>query len=158
MSHSNLSNFKLHFMKIKLTVLFMIIGGFLSAQLITPFTIRYQTTQKGGIRYVSNTSVSCTGGGCAAGRAEVPPGGTSTDNGFTAAYVDIDADATTFSSSSDSLALPSCSQISWAGLYWGGEITNAAPDYATRNQCRIKVNNGSYTNLTATSLQDNAVF
>jgi hypothetical protein len=144
-------------MKIRLAFIFVLISSVLSAQLITPFTIRYQVTQKGGIRFVSNTSVTCSGGGCGTGRVEVPPAGTSTDNGFTAAYVDIDGDATTFSSSSDSLNLPSCSQISWAGLYWGGEITNAAPNYATRSQCKIKVNNGSYVNLTATSLQDNAV-
>jgi len=144
-------------MKIRLAFIFVLISSVLSAQLITPFTIRYQVTQKGGIRYVSNTSVTCSGGGCGAGRTEIPPAGTSTDNGFTAAYVDIDADATTFSSSSDSLNLPSCSQISWAGLYWGGEITSAAPNFATRGQCKIKVNNGSYVNLTATSLQDNAI-
>jgi|GEM_PF-866290 len=127
------------------------------AQVITPFSIRYQTTQKGGIRFVSNTSVTCSGGGCGAGRAEVPPAGTSTDNGFTAAYVDIDADGTTFSSSSDSLSLPLCSQISFAGLYWGGEMNNTAANYATRNQVKLKVNNGAYTTLTAASLQDNAV-
>ena len=144
-------------MKIRVTLLCWLLSIGLYAQLITPFTIRYQVTQKGGIRYVSNTSVSCTGGGCAAGRSEVPPGGTATDNGFTAAYVDIDADGSTFSSSSDSLALPLCSQISWAGLYWGGEITNAAPNYGTRAQCLLKVNNGSYSTITATSLQDNAV-
>jgi gliding motility-associated-like protein len=127
------------------------------AQLISPFTIRYQTTQKGGIRYISNTAVTCSGVGCGAGRAEVPPAGTSTDNGFTAAYVDIDADGTTFSSSSDSISLPLCSQISWAGLYWGGEMDNTGANYATRNQVKLKVNSGAYTALTASSLQDNNI-
>lgn len=128
-----------------------------NAQVITPFSIRYQATQKGGIRYISNTSVTCSGSGCGAGRIEVPPAGTSTDNGFTAAYVDIDADATTFSSSSDSLDLPLCSDISWAGLYWGGENTTGGSNYATRNQCKIKVNSGAYVSLTADASQDNAV-
>ncbi|MEO8406713.1 MAG: hypothetical protein ABI480_19020, partial [Chitinophagaceae bacterium] len=128
---------------------------FSHAQLVTAFTIRYQSTQKGGIRYLSNTSATCSGG--CAGTSEVPPAGTSSDNGFTAVYVDVDADATTFSSSSDSLALPSCSQISWAGLYWGGEMTNVATNYATRNQVSIKTNGGAYTNLTADALQDNSV-
>ncbi|MBC7862632.1 MAG: hypothetical protein IAF38_06625, partial [Bacteroidia bacterium] len=141
-----------------LSALFFISICFYSySQLITPFTIRYQTTQKGGIRYVSNTATTCSGIGCGAGRSEVPPAGTSTDNGFTAAYVDIDADGTTFQSSSDSLFLPTCSQILWAGLYWGAENQAGGSNYATRNQCRLKVNNGAYTNLTASSLQDNAV-
>src|SRR5688572_20002150 len=113
-------------MKQRLTLLFVLFCACLSSQVITPFSIRYQVTQKGGIRYISNTSVTCSGGGCGAGRTEVPPAGTSTDNGFTAAYVDVDSDGSTFSSSSDSIALPLCSEISFAGLYWGGEITNAA--------------------------------
>ncbi len=139
------------------TIVLVLFSTAVFAQVITPFSIRYQTTQKGGIRYLSNTSVTCSGVGCGAGRSEVPPAGTSTDNGFTAAYVDIDADGTTFSSSSDSLALPTCSEISWAGLYWGGEMTNAGANYATRNQVKLKTNNGSYVNLTADALQDNAV-
>lgn len=143
--------------KIFLLILLMVCMNYSYAQVITPFSIRYQATQKGGIRYISNTSVTCSGSSCGAGRTEVPPAGTSTDNSFTAAYVDIDADGTTFSSSSDSIALPTCSQISWAGLYWGGEMTNAGAQYATRNQCRIKVNNGTYVNLTADQFQDNAV-
>jgi gliding motility-associated-like protein len=140
-----------------LTCLFLLCSAALFSQVITPFTIRYQTTQKGGIRYISNTATTCTGGGCGAGRSEVPPAGTSTDNGFTAAYVDIDADGTTFMSSSDSLALATCSQISWAGLYWGGENTTGGSNYATRNQVKLKTNNGAYVSLTADALQDNAV-
>ncbi|MBK6835666.1 MAG: tandem-95 repeat protein [Bacteroidetes bacterium] len=128
------------------------------AQVITPFTIRYQTTQKGGIRYISNTAVSCNGGGgCNTARAENPPAGTGTDNGFTAAYVDIDGDGTTFQSSSDSLDLATCSEVLWAGLYWGAENRSGGSNYATRNQCRIKVNSGTYTNLTADAFQDNTV-
>lgn len=138
-------------------VLLLLAGSMQSiAQVITPFSIRYQTTQKGGIRYVSGSSTTCSGIGCGAGRTEVAPAGTATNNGYTIAYVDIDTDGSTFSSSSDSLSLADCSQVLWAGLYWGGEITNAAANYATRNQCRLKVNNGTYNNLTADAFQDNA--
>ncbi|MCV6629296.1 MAG: T9SS type B sorting domain-containing protein [Flavobacteriaceae bacterium] len=35
-------------------------------------------------------------------------------------YIDTDSDGTTFSSSSATLALPNCSRIAYAGLYWGG--------------------------------------
>jgi gliding motility-associated-like protein len=140
-----------------LTCILFFFCAALFGQVITPFSIAYQTTQKGGIRYISNTATTCSGVGCGAGRIEVPPAGTSTDNGFTAAYVDIDADGTTFQSSSDSLSLPVCSEILWAGLYWGGEMTNAGANYATRNQVKIKTNNGAYVNLTADALQDNAI-
>ena len=93
---------------------------FSMAQLVTPFSIRYQATQKGGIRFLSNSILSCNGGtGCTSGRAEVPPAGTSQNNSFTMAYIDMDGNAATFSSSSDSLALPSCSQIS--GRAYTGE-------------------------------------
>ncbi|MDQ3108687.1 MAG: gliding motility-associated C-terminal domain-containing protein [Bacteroidota bacterium] len=142
-------------MKNKLTCLLVLLTTVLCSQVITPFSIRYQTTQKGGIRYLSNTASTCNGG-CGA-QTENPPAGTGIDNNFNAAYVDIDGNASTFQSSSDSLALPTCSEILWAGLYWGGEITNAAANYATRNQCKIKVNNGAYSNLTASALQDNTV-
>lgn len=128
------------------------------AQLITPFTIRYQTTQKGGIRYVSNTAVSCSASAsCTSARNEVAPAGTGTDNGFSAAYVDIDSDGTTFMSSSDSLNLPDCSEISWAGLYWGAQNASGGSNYGTRGTVKIKVNNGAYTTITAPSVQDNAV-
>ena len=138
-----------------LLLLICVTAGY--GQVITTFTPKYNATQKGGIRYVSNTIATCNGVGCATGQVEIPPNGTSSDNGFTMAYVDIDADATTFSSSSDSLELPLCSEISWAGLYWGGEITNSAANYATRSQCRIKVNNGAYQSLTADDLKDNVI-
>lgn len=142
--------------KVIFTILF--IACFMNSyeQVITPFTARYQTIQRGGIRYISNTAVSCNGAGaCATSRIEAPPAGTGYNNSYTAAYVDVDTDGTTFQSSSDSLALESCSEISWAGLYWGGEMTSASGNYATRNQCKIKVNTGSYTNLTADASQDN---
>jgi uncharacterized repeat protein (TIGR01451 family) len=146
---------KLPVTKAFLLILLMVCMNHLYGQVITPFSIRYQATQKGGIRYISNTTVTCNNG-CAE-RNQVPPAGNGTDNGFTAAYADIDSDGSTFSSSSDSIALPTCSQISWAGLYWGGEITNAAANYATRNQVRIKVDNGSYVSLTADQFQDNGI-
>jgi gliding motility-associated-like protein len=144
--------------KFYLAFLFLLTAFIGAAQVITPFTIRYQATQKGGIRYVSNTATTCaSSAACTNAKAEVPPAGTSSDNGFNAAYVDIDSDGTTFQSSSDSLALPTCSEISWAGLYWGGENTTGGTNYATRNQVKLKVNNNSYVSLTADDLQDNAV-
>ncbi|MFM7644004.1 MAG: hypothetical protein ACKO5N_04350, partial [Sphingomonadales bacterium] len=92
----------------------IVFGGiqYYSAQLVSPFTIRHQTQQKGGIRFISNVSVTCNSStSCAAAQAQAPPTGTGQNNNFTMSYVDIDSDPTTFMSSSDSLNLPNCSEI-----------------------------------------------
>ena len=135
------------------------------AQLITPFTARFAVTQKGGITIIGNTATSCGAASsscqnhtCAQAHAEVSPGGVGVDNDFVQSYVDIDADGTTFMSSSDSLTLPSCSLISFAGLYWGagGAVGEAdGPNWPTRANAKIKVNNGAYVNITADATFDN---
>jgi hypothetical protein len=90
------------------------------AQVVRPFTTYYQTNQKGGIVYISNVSVSCgSATGCAAAEAELPPAGTTQNNDFNQEYVDVDNDGATFMSSSDSLNLPACSNITYAGLFLG---------------------------------------
>lgn len=123
------------------------------AQVVTPFSIRYQTTQKGGIVYLANVAVACSsnppalGGSCGTASNQVPPSGSGVNNSFNQVYVDIDSDASTFQSSSDSLNLPNCSNITWAGLYWGAMGTAATAP--TRNNIKIKVNNGAYQNISS---------
>ena len=123
------------------------------AQLVTPFTKRFQVTQKGGIVYLANVAVGCSSnpgsvnGACKTAVNEVPPNGTGVNNNFNQVNVDIDNDPSTFQSSSDSLALPNCSQITWAGLYWAA-MGNAATT-PTRNNIKIKVNNGAYQSISA---------
>jgi hypothetical protein len=133
--------------------LIFLLGSFsvhVFSQVVSPFSIREQIQQKGGIRFVSNVSVTCNSGtNCTNGQSQLPPSGTAQNNNFTMSYVDIDGDPTTFMSSSDSLNLANCSEISWAGLYWGGKITTSTANYANRSQIRIKVGNGSYQQLNA---------
>jgi gliding motility-associated-like protein/uncharacterized repeat protein (TIGR01451 family) len=150
-------NFKLNYMKQIFTSIISLFFIHLTfGQLVTPFTIRYQAQQKGGITFISNSAVTCNGGvGCTTGQSEMPPLGTGSDDTFTAAYIDIDSDTNTYMSSSDSLSIPLCSEISWAGLYWGGENQSGDPSYANRNQVKLKVNNGIYQTLTADYLEDN---
>jgi hypothetical protein len=76
-------------------------------------------------------------------------------------YVDIDGNPSTFMSSSDSLNLANCSEVLWAGLYWSARVsTGGTPttttNYATRNQIKLKVNNGAYQTLVADDLLDNS--
>ena len=123
------------------------------SQVITPFAVRKTITQKGGIVFLSNTSSKATPDNIV--QNELPPSGTGVDNNFTNTYVDIDGDAATFMSSSDRLSLPDCSEISWAGLYWGADCSTGDENFAIRNQVKLKVNSGTYLDLTADYLKDN---
>ena len=126
------------------------------SQIVSPFSVRYQTNSKGGIKIASNVVLSCVSGSnnCATAQSQVPPNGTFSNGAFAMDYVDIDNDASTFMSSSDSIALPNCSEILWAGLYWSARIAANTPNYANRSQVRLKLNNGSYQVLTADQTLD----
>ena len=125
------------------------------AQIVDPFSIRYQNQQKGGIVMLANVSVSCSN--CATTTSQVPPSGTGQNNNVTMNYVNSDSDPTTFMSSSDSLNLANCSEVLWAGLYWTGRVTNTTFNYSLRNQIKLKIGSGSYQNLIADELLDNTV-
>ncbi len=131
------------------------IHGF--TQIVSPFSIRYQTQQKGGIRFISNAAVSCntSSSSCNNATAQLPPSGTGQNNSYNMSYVDIDGDPTTFMSSSDSLNLPNCSEIVWAGLYWGGKVSTSTTNYANRSNVKIKLNNGAYQQITADQTVNN---
>ncbi|MBK7666384.1 MAG: hypothetical protein IPJ32_02985 [Sphingobacteriaceae bacterium] len=144
-------------------IFILLVLSFLSAlcysQVITPFAVKKQLSQKGGIVYLSNVALSCNanppsaGGTCQTGANEVPPAGAMQDNDYNAAYVDIDGDAATFMSSRDVLTLPSCSEISWAGLFWGASrSTTLATGFTS---IKIKANSGSYQTVTAANSQTN---
>ena len=153
--------------KLLTTLSFMVIGLLSMAQLITPFTTRYTVTQKGGIVILANTAAGCGTGtsscaslNCVNSHAEMPPLGTAADNDFVQNYVDIDGNASTYMSSSDSMNLASCSQITFAGLYWGagGPSTNGQTNgthWTNRANVKLKVNNGAYQTLTADNAFNN---
>ena len=136
-------------------VLFLPIS--LNSQIVYPFNIRHQVNQKGGIVMLSNVALTCNGNNsnCAVYQAQYPPNGNhNQDGGITMGYVDVDTDASTWMSSSDSLNLDDCSQVTWAGLYWSARITTNTTNYATRNTVRIKRNNGLYQTLSADQILD----
>ncbi|MBL0048663.1 MAG: tandem-95 repeat protein [Bacteroidetes bacterium] len=149
-------------MKLKFSpkLFFLVLAVFsafaLQAQVVRPFEVYYKNNQKGGIVYISNVSVSCGNlAGCAAAENELAPAGTTQNNDFIQSYVDVDADGTTFMSSSDSLNLPACSNITYAGLFWGGSVNNATPNFANRNKIKISANGSAYVELDADSLVSN---
>ena len=153
--------------KVTFTFALITIGLVSVAQLITPFTVRYSVSQKGGIVMLANTAAGCGSGttacggeNCAQAHAELPPNGTAVNNDFINNYADIDNDATTFMSSSDSLNLSACSRITFAGLYWGAGGTTTDPSgthWALRDTVKLKLNNGTYQSLTADYEYDNTV-
>ena len=147
----------------RLVILLVITCLSYTAQVITPFSIKHQVTQKGGIVYLANVATHCainppsSSGSCLSGANQAPPGGTYQDNSFNAVYVDIDGDATTYMSSSDSLNLPVCSEISWVGLFWGASLGNLATSTSSYTTIKIKANNGAYQSITASNSQTNSV-
>jgi len=144
-------------MRKALFILFVLVHCSATCQLIDPFAVRYSTQQKGGIRFLANVSVSCNSGiTCTQAINDLPVTGTfpKDNNDFTQQYVDIDSDPTTWMSSSDSLNLSTCSEIAWAGLYWGGRVSASTTNYAIREKVKISVDNGAYQNLVADELID----
>ncbi|UQA95281.1 hypothetical protein [Streptomyces halobius] len=89
-----------------------------------PFHERYHVTQRGGITRAANSSVTCdataAGAGTSCGYAQQGYGGA---NGhYRMTYTDIDSDPDTDNSSSADLRLPAGSRVSYARLYWGGNL------------------------------------
>ena len=125
------------------------------AQIFDPFDIRYQNAQKGGIRFLSNVAISCSGAGsCANGQSQMPPSGTASNEDFNMNYIDFDAVPTTFMSSSDSLNLENCSEVLWAGLYWSAEISTGTQGYSNRDEVKLAVNSDAYIDIVADETLD----
>ena len=122
------------------------------SQVVSPFNVRYQTNQKGGIQMISNVALTCnaSNNNCATFQNQFPPNGNHNQSGgVVMEYVDIDTDPSTWMSSSDSLALPACSEVSFAGLYWSARVQPNTTAYVNRNQIKIKLGNFFYQNITA---------
>ncbi|MFI7295622.1 DUF3344 domain-containing protein [Streptomyces sp. NPDC050121] len=90
-----------------------------------PFAQRYRATQHGGIVRAANAAISCrTSPTPRAARAcpAVRKGGTGVNNDFDMFYVDVDDDPNTYNSSSAEVRLPRGARVSYARLYWGGNL------------------------------------
>src|SRR4051794_10180782 len=121
---------------------------------LKPFAVRFKTNAPGDILLVANTLMTCQGTdtACTGVRNGTAAGSNANNNDFnTMVYVDVDADSTTFDSSSATLTLPSGGSVLWAGLYWGG-ISNTTPDpIPPRTKVKLRApGQASYVNLTGT--------
>ncbi|MFF5141937.1 DUF3344 domain-containing protein [Streptomyces sp. NPDC013157] len=91
-----------------------------------PFAERYHAVLRGGFARAANTSVSCrtTPGepyepSCAAVREGRLP---AVNGDFDMFYADVDDDPDTYNSSRAELRLPEGSRVTYARLYWGGNL------------------------------------
>ncbi|WP_371580189.1 DUF3344 domain-containing protein [Streptomyces sp. NBC_01314] len=94
------------------------------------FAQRYHALQRGGIVRAANVSITCrmpraahqflpsTARSCPATRG----GGTGVNGDFDMTYVDVDKDPNTYNSSRAEVRVPEGSRVSYARLYWGGNL------------------------------------
>ncbi len=124
------------------------------AQVNRAFTPRYSINAPGDIVLIGNTVVTCA----ASAACTTAQNGTGVNNDFNAVQVDVDGDASTFNSSTATLAVPATANVRWAGLYWSAERStiNSAPTPAARNTVRFKVPGGVYKTVTAQQFDDPA--
>lgn len=126
--------------KASLVVVLLLFGLQAFAQNYVPFTPRFNQDVKGDIVLIGNNILG-------------PDNNAFNDNSVynhnvDMRYIDIDADASTFSSSSADLTIanPNCYQIIHAGLYWGA-VTNG-PESIT--DVKFKGPTGGYNDITGT--------
>ena len=131
-----------HLWRVVLAFFLPLLGNTLLCQVVDDFDIRFQVQQKGGIQFLANTTMFCgSGSSCTQAQNAMPFADFSDDNNndHDMEYFDGDNDPSTWSSSSDSLSLGVCAEVTWAGLYWAGRLGNGTvPNSNLRDQVKIK--------------------
>ncbi|MFI1885715.1 DUF3344 domain-containing protein [Streptomyces jumonjinensis] len=89
-----------------------------------PFAQRYQAVHHGGIVRAANSSITCRAArsGSAAACSSVQQGAAGTNGDYDMHYIDDDDDPNTYNSSRAEIALPGNSTVTYARLYWGGNL------------------------------------
>ncbi|MFD5413182.1 DUF3344 domain-containing protein [Streptomyces nojiriensis] len=89
-----------------------------------PFTQRYQAVQHGGLVRASNSGISCREeqSGQAESCAEAKKGAAGVNGDFEMFYSEVDKDPDTYNSTRAELKVPQGAKVSYARLYWGGNL------------------------------------
>lgn len=117
---------------------------------ITPFANVFSANVTGNIAFAANTLMTSpdSGGQTAIdARSGIGTDQDLNDDTWNMQDVDIDADATTFNSSSAQLVVPAGADVLFARLYWGGRVGNDVA-IADLEKVKFKVGGGSYSDLT----------
>ncbi|MES2240765.1 MAG: T9SS type B sorting domain-containing protein [Bacteroidota bacterium] len=118
------------------------------AQNFKTFAIRYNKELKGDMLSIGNNIL---------GKDNNALNDNSVNENTSMKYIDIDTDASTFSSSSANLAVPSsvsCFKIAYAGLYWGALI-KTGDSRTDINKIKLKLpGNTAYNDITGEIIYD----
>lgn len=89
-----------------------------------PFTQRYQAVQHGGVVRTANSAITCRTPQSTATSTcpSVRTGAAGANSDFEMFYIDEDDDPNTYNSGRADLVLPKNSRVSYARLYWGGNL------------------------------------
>ncbi|MEY2226795.1 MULTISPECIES: DUF3344 domain-containing protein [Streptomyces] len=89
-----------------------------------PFTQRYQSVQHGGLVRASNSGISCRKEQAPQAEpcAEVKKGAAGVNSDFEMFYSEVDKDPDTYNSTRAELKVPQGAKVSYARLYWGGNL------------------------------------
>ncbi|KIF69475.1 hypothetical protein HY68_14230 [Streptomyces sp. AcH 505] len=90
-----------------------------------PFAERYSTVQHGGIVRAANSAISCRsadGAACTSARTGSGTGARAANHDFDMFYTDVDKDPNTYNSTRAELRVPKGATVSYARLYWGGNL------------------------------------
>ena len=124
----------------------MLLVGAARGQVIEDFDNRFQAQQNGGIVFLANTTMYCgTDWDCTNAQQTTSNSGSYqlNNNSHDMEYYDGDTDPDTWCSASDSLALGTCAEISFAGLYWAGRLGNGfVPNENIKDQVKIRAADG----------------
>ncbi|MDB9315836.1 DUF11 domain-containing protein [Spirulina sp. CS-785/01] len=113
-----------------------------SAQVIRPFTSRFQVVTRGDIIFAGNTLMTCSGGCTAQNNNNLNNGSLIMD------FVDVDGLGT--NSSTSDLNLPNNAEVLFAGLYWGAYLDTSNPtQVANVDKVSVRVPGSNYTELSA---------
>ncbi|MGR4883304.1 DUF3344 domain-containing protein [Streptomyces sp. LARHCF249] len=89
-----------------------------------PFTQRYHAVQHGGLVRASNSGISCRREESPQAEpcAEVKRGAAGVNGDFEMFYSEVDKDPDTYNSTRAELKVPQGAKVSYARLYWGGNL------------------------------------
>src|SRR2546428_534004 len=134
-------------------------GAPAQAQVIRPFTLRFDTNTLGDIAIIGNTLLTSTN---PAVRDFTAPAALLVNNANNMVRVDVDSDTNTFNSSSANLTIPAGGSVLYAALYWGAGTNAGAGGVAAvsptnNNKVLLSFNGGAYSTVTAATNVDTEV-